>query len=425
MTTINETNIATIKCKGYTLCKNTENQNNPGYILDVIIKTPADSACDKLSKLLAEKKIYAKFDDGNYTRLSKTEIEQIVDPMLVENFGENIKRASKIGCTVKVRPSIASRILDALGSNTMFDCEQIDNVINIFNLKTNIKEADEFLSENFGLVRCNSAGVIFNIKDVENVTQTPAIKQLNVNFSKTYNNDIPMEILMPKPHCDLKSYRTFGNTLDDIKEKEERLHEFLNFIYGAEKVERTEVYTYNIPFECYMSGFYNNEWERIQKHLKAFKVYATSSAADGLIHFEFNNWNNMEKTIEQINNIKRLYIVKSPLQNNYKFKIRIYETQECSNKFKKAILNVIKNLDGKDMICRSNNAEIRIGKLSVEESDAHHLVFHIPCTNSKERKKADDILSFLANNTIIEATPALDNNNTNWLQKIWTKINGK
>jgi hypothetical protein len=133
----------------------------------------------------------------------------------------------------------------------------------------------------------------------------------------------------------------------------------------------------------------------------------------------------MEKTFEQINKIKRLCIVKSPLQSSYKFKIRIYETQECSNKYKKAIVNTIKDLDGKDMICKGNNGEVRIGKLSVEESDAHHLVFHIPCSNTKERKNADDILSFLANDTITEATPAIDTNNGNWFQKIWTKINGK
>lgn len=417
---------------GQYLCKNTASDgvSVESYTLDVILENIVTAECGRIAEQLHRAKVSTDFDSENSVRLTYKQIIKKLDPVLAHN--QIARREPLIGCIVKIYSTVLNQIERKMRKFRMFDMEKNGRTINIFNLRVDPHTATRFLEEQFGIKRAGNIGVQFKITCVENILESEHIERFHITFAKTYNNSKPREILLPRPHSDLRSFRIWGKTQEDIDPKAQILYDYLSFIYGACNIETTFLYDFTTPYEATNLDFSDNEWAEINDEISRLDINASAGYNnDGngrFIFFEFQNENELKAKMEAISQLDKIEIAKSPLDEDFKFKVKIVSKNPDRQDAK--MRKIADGLDGREFICHTAEGEpIALGRLNSADCNSHTMSFVLPYKSKANQENAQKLMDYISGNTITEimentGEPILSDNDDGWLSSIWSKVKG-
>jgi len=294
---------------------------NQTYQTDIL-----ERECERLAQELESRGVPTDFDAEHSVRLTYQQITDVLDPLLAQT--SHVRRNEKIGCIVKISSSIAARIHQRMGDWRMFDMEKVGRTLNIYNLDCHPNEAQDFLGYEFGIERAGNFGVIFRILNVDNVMESEHVRRFNISFAKTYDADKPREMLLPRPHNDMKSFRIWGKRKQDIDPKAQVLYDYLSFIYGSNNIATTFIYDYMLPYEAANLDFSDQEWQNLAIALMRLDFGASAGYNhDGSFLFiEFETLNELRHKLEVLQEMEIFEVAKSPLDEDFKFKVKIVES---------------------------------------------------------------------------------------------------
>lgn len=402
------------------------------YTLDLTPKSPTATECENIAQQLQRANVETDFDSENSVRLTLKQINKNLDPILKRNH--IVKREPGIGCIVKIYSTILNQIEYRMRQFPMFDMEKNGRIINIFNLKVDLPVATRYLENQFGIKRVGNIGVQFRILGVDNVLESEHIERFHITFAKTYNAGKPREILLPRPHSDLQSFRIWGKSKEDIDPKAQILYDYLSFIYGSRNIETTFLYDFSMPYEATALDFSEQDWACVCQELRQLDFDAsagyTSDSNGRFIYFSFATKAELKSKMEAIAKIRKIDIAKSPLDEDFKFKVKIVACE--SERYNSWMRKRISELNGKEFICYGANGEkLTVGRLNSADSTPQNLSFLLPYKSRANQDKVKKLMDYISGNPIKEITinngPAIlsinnDDNDKGWLSTIWNMV---
>ena len=372
--------------------------------------------------------INTEFDGDGCVQLSYDEITRGLDSIIRKKFSTQLEREKKIGCILSIRPyNLYERILQKY-SDIHMHMEQNYRFMLVSDLDMNIDVFAETIASDFNLYRTNKDYIDFHIKGIDNLFTSDHVEKYSITFGKSIQKDNDeKELVLPEP----VNETTFRVRLDPdrpLDDQYQMLQNVLQCIYGKENITRKIVYSFTSDDEnVFSNGFSTDAWNDIYRDLYALDfdiTYGDGGGNNRTLYFEFEKKEELMEMYESIASIKKFHIAKSPLDPDFKFKVK---TNLLVQKTQKQIFREnLKKLNGVDFSVKTLDlGNVTIGKLVERESTMTQLVFILPYRYKSDKETANIFLQFINNRPEIREVQANlvgDKSKITWLKEAMYKL---
>ena len=423
-------------CIGNPVLSSIPSYNGQGvfcYTLEIGLENEKAGEYRQAESVLHEKLgIEDKFDEDGTIYLTYKNIFRGLDFVIKKEFSDVIEREKFIGCNLKVRPiQVSSKIQEQVGG--VMTIEQDRAIMRVSNLSVPDEEAVRMMAS-FGYVP-SGKGVSYRVNNVENLYKSYHVEKYRIHFVDIstishIQDKEAQEIIIPDPISE-NTFR-FERKWENADPKSlEMLHQTLCWIYGKENITEARYLNFvKEDRETNVYGFTKESWQDIQRDLYMLDFPITEGDANNFknLYFEFETVDDLLEKYNAIANIGKFEIVKSPEDEDFKFKVK---TNIISKKTIKQIFKErIDKLAGASFVCVINDNNGReilqpIGQLHASSTTMSKLVLHIPNFTDEEQKLAKSILHFLNSRPEIKKVRANlrgDEAKIEWLQQAMDKI---
>lgn len=340
------------------------------------------------------------------------DISDVLDRVIQKDFTTILERNNLIACVLKITPYSISNKISRTFNNRFIVSNNSDTVsVYIDNFSQKREVVDKMFLEQFYF---KSYGVEFEID-----------WHCNIKLDKNLN--IADHLLRRLRH-NVFSYK--HNEIDSLK----KMHQELVLIFGKEKVKSKVYMQFDqsrvnelVRFED--STFKNTFWTEIKREFYSFDFDTNVSESQQTVAFDFIDYSDLKLKFEKIKSLNKFNIIFSPLNDDFKFKVKIDIIAKKSKK--EEFLDKTKHLAGSEFYIDKgdnfeyNKRQVAIGNLNGRNSDFNYYVFNLPYKWASDKKQTDMFFKFIDDEPKIKfVTPNLrgDQAKISWLNEAMNKI---
>ena len=366
-------------------------------------------------------------DDGSLL-LKLKDIEEILDRIIKKDFSNILERNSQIGCILKINPlSITNTLIKSLNNTNIYQNEEKRQVfIGINHIKQKTKTDFVLKKHNLSFSKFK---VDFEIISKTNIILNKEInKKFNLTFGRQYKKGLEeKELVIPKPHQNV--FTIWKNKFTDLKV----FYSLLCRIYGSKNVKTKFylVYEANNNEVVFENSFNSDFWNDLKKEIYFFdfKDFVYVNQFQQTISFDFKDKEQLKHRFNKIKSLNSFDIAFSPLNDDFKFKVKIDIIAKKSKK--EEFLDKTKHLAGSEFYIDKgenfeyNKRQVVIGNLNGRNSDFNYYVFNLPYKWSDDKRQTDKFFKFIEEEPKIKfVTPNLrgDQAKISWLNEAMNKI---
>lgn len=366
-------------------------------------------------------------DDGSLF-LKLKDVQEVLDRVIEKDFSKILERKNEIGCILKISPySITNTLIENLNNTNIYQNEEKKQIfIGINHIKQKIK-TDQVLK------KCNLSFSKFKVDfEIQSETNIILNKEINEKFKLTFGRQYKKgleekELVIPKPNQNV--FTIWKNDFSDLKV----FYSVLCRIYGIKNVKTKFYLVYEadnnqVVFE---KVFNTDFWNDIKKEIYFFdfKDSVFVNESQETISFDFINFEQLSHRFKEIKGINKFNIAFSPLNDDFKFKVKIDIISKKSIKDK--FIDKTKQLANNEFYIDKgenfeyNKRQIAIGNLNGRNSDFNYYVFNLPYKWSDDKRQTDKFFKFIEEEPKIKfVTPNLrgDQAKISWLNEAMNKI---
>lgn len=384
------------------------------YQFRVKLKQEENPEFKNIEKIIAEEpfNLNERINPDGSLFLRFKDISDVLDRVIQKDFTNILERNNQIACVLKITPfSISNKISKAF--NNRFIVSNNSDTISVYitNFSQKREVVDKMFLEQFYF---KSYGAEFEID-----------WHCNIKLDKNLN--IGDHLLRRLRH---NVFSRKHNEIDSLK----KMHQELVTIFGKEKV-KSKVYIQfdqsrvneQVRFEN--STFKNTFWTEIKREFYSFDFDTNVSESQQTIAFEFIDYSDLKLKYDKIKSLNRFNIMLSPLNDDFKFKVKIDIIAKKSKK--EEFLDKTKHLAGSEFYIDKgdnfeyNKRQVVIGNLNGRNSDFNYYVFNLPYKWSDDKRQTDKFFKFIEEEPKIKfVTPNLrgDQAKISWLNEAMNKI---
>lgn len=405
------------------------------FKMEINLRSEKSDEYKLLEETLSEQlHIETHVDASGACFMTLDDIYRGLDPVIEKYYKETIVREKKINCILSIRPYLSAELLQKKYGHLMdFGLNCVNSyIVEIFNNKIPLSQAEDIL-KNEGYYMSGS-GVRFEITGISDIYDPNLIDNFSVTFPESkYKHQKgwdKREILLPKPNENV-FYADYNEVLDPIG-KSEMFFETLCFVYGRENVKTQYYYKFSSVDRSkkYSSSFDHDEWTEICKDIFPYSEWLTlGDSVDGkTLHFDFETKEEFVDKFTKIESLHGFAIKKSPLDEDFKFKVNTTIISEKS--LKQLFDEKLEKLAGAEFVVERTDFDGRkesqyIGKLLPSESNAGKIVLVIPNYFNEDKKRNQQLIKFWKRNPkfgSIHADLSGDAAKTKWLSEAMDKL---
>lgn len=384
------------------------------YQFRVKLKQEENPEFKNIEKIISEEpfNLNERINPDGSLFLRFKDISDVLDRVIQKGFTTILERNKQIACVLKITPFSISNKISKTFNNRFIVSNNSDTIkIYINNLSQKQEVIDKMFLEQFYL---NCYGAEFEID-----------WHCNINLDKDLN--ISDHLLRRLRH---NVFSRKHNEIDSLK----KMYEELISIFGKEKV-KSKVYLQfeqsrvNEPIKFENSSFKNTFWTEIKREFYSFDFDINVSESQQTVAFEFVDYSDLKSKYDKIENLQKFDIIKSPLDEDFKFKVKIDIIAKKSKK--EEFLDKTRQIAGAEFyIDRGDkfeykNRQVVIGNLNGRNSDYNYYVFNLPYKWSDDKRQTDKFFKFIEEEPKIKfLTPNLrgDQAKISWLNEAMSKI---
>lgn len=340
------------------------------------------------------------------------DISDVLDRVIQKDFTNILERNNQIGCIIKITPfSISNKISETF--NNRFLVSNNSDTINVYinNLSQKREVIDKMFLEEFYL---NNYGAEFEINWSKNIKLDNQVKLTNNQLEKLNQNTFYYS------SKDLTALKSRYNELCEIfnkKNVKSKIH--LNFRPSTLKNLQ--------PFNS--SKFSGEFWTKIKRECYSLDFDTNISESQKTIAFDFTNFKELNERFSKVKKLGNFHIVKSPLDDDFKFKVKIDIIAKKSKK--EEFLDKTRQIAGSEFYIDKGDKfeykkrQVVIGNLNGRNSDYNYYVFNLPYKRSDDKRQTDKFFNFIEEEPKIKfVTPNLrgDQAKISWLKEAMNKI---
>ncbi|UAB82267.1 AAA family ATPase [Marixanthomonas sp. SCSIO 43207] len=365
------------------------------------------------------------YPDGSlFIRLK--DITDVLDRVIQKDFISILERNKQIGCVLKITPySIKDTLKIRLNNSNIYENEVRKQVfIGISHIKQKFKTDSVLKKQGFSFSKFK---VNFEIISENNIVLNSKInKRFNLTFGSQYRKDLKeKELVLPKPHQNV--FTLWKNNFRDLKV----FYLTLCRIYSSEKVKTKFYLVYEADNEevVFSESFDARFWTEIKREFYSFDFDTNVNESQQTVAFDFIDYSDLKLKYEKIKSLNKFNIMFSPLNNDFKFKVKIDIVAKKSKK--EEFLDKTKQIAGAEFYIDKGNKfeykkrQVVIGNLNGRNSDYNHYVFNLPYQWPNEKRQTDKFFKFIEEEPKIKSvTPNLrgDQAKISWLHEAMNKI---
>ena len=354
------------------------------------------------------------------------DVQDVLDRVIEKEFSSIIERNNQIGCIIKISPySIENTLQNILKNGNIYQNKyqkQIFIQIGNYGQRRNI---DKVLFEQ-GL-KFIKHKVEFKIISETNIILNKKInKKFNLTFGKQYQTGLDkQELLLPQPNQNV--FSILKEDFLDLK----IFYKTLCRIYGQDKIKTKfqlvyEPFLENVRFD---SSFNEDFWINLKREFYSFDFDINVSESQQTLAFDFVDYSDLKQKFEKINSLNKFDIVKSPIDNDFKFKVKIDIVAKKT--IKEEFLDKTRQLSGAEFYIDKGEQfdykkrQVVIGNLNGRNSDFNHYVFNLPYKWKDDQTQTNKFLKYIEDEPKFNlVTPNLrgDQAKISWLNEAMTKI---
>ncbi|MCB0537049.1 MAG: AAA family ATPase [Bacteroidetes bacterium] len=344
--------------------------------------------------------------EGDTITLTVKDIFHGLDKIISKDFSDVFERDKEISCLIKIGPlQIADIIQSEVGPEIEVRNGEKPNTIEFFNkiLSKRLILPSQAILKKYGLKRKGFVGsfLIINKHNLRIFDSRRKYTNSKVDFWSQYSK-----------------FR---------KQLHEKRQELINK-QGAIKVNYRAGVVYeiiNVP----QIDFDENYWNDLKRELYDFEFNIDLLTSNHL-GFKFEDTEDLRFKFNKIKSLNQFNIIKSPLDVDFKFKVKVNLIAKKSQK--EAFEDKLKNLAGVEFRIALENKEtgrkrfLPVGNLAAKISDYNNLVFNLPYKWKDEKKQTDNFLKFIDKKPRVNTvTPNLrgDQAKISWLSEAMNKVN--
>lgn len=384
------------------------------YQFRVKLKQEENPEFKNIEKIISEEPFNLKErinPDGSLFLRFK-DINDVLDRVIQKDFTTILERNKQIACVLKITPfSISNKISKTF--NNRFIVSNNSDTINVYvnNLSQKQEVVDKMFLEQFYF---KSYGAEFEID-----------WHCNIKLDKNLN--LSDHLLRRLRH---NVFSRKHNEFDSLK----KMYQELIPIFGKDKIKSKVYLQFDqsrvnelVRFEN--SSFKNTFWTEIKRDFYSFDFDTNVSESQQTLAFEFVDYSDLKSKYEKIKSLNRFNIMLSPLNEDFKFKVKIDIIAKKSKK--EEFLDKTRQVAGSEFyIDRGDKFEYKkrqvvIGNLNGRNSDYNYYVFNLPYKWSDEKRQTDKFFKFIEEEPKIKfVTPNLrgDQAKISWLNEAMSKI---
>lgn len=441
-------------CKSMYDVSELRNANNEisGYKFKIDLDSDDVYEYDVLEEELTKYGINDKFNTDGTISLRLFDIEEGLDAAIREKFSETFEREWEIGCILKIDPSSIIHIISRKIPYGKLILN--NNLIYVHELTVKPSVINPIFKE-YGY-ELSKISINFKINGIDNLYRTELNKKYSISFGRkaSYKNNEKENILPPpingntfrivKPVSPVSNNKAIYSCMDDDPSNSQlttgSIEDIPLFmmtlcrIYGKENVEPGNVAYIYEPISKDQDSVikptsFPEFWPVIRKELWKADFDISVNEWENTIYFNFYDKQDLIEKYSFIEGLKMFYIKKSPLDDDFKFKVRttLISKKEKKRHFKERIAK----LGGCSFVCKYTRSgtelarPVYLGKLSAFESSLNKLVFYVPNVLADEKKLASSFLRFIETKPDIRyIQPHLvgDEAQAKWLREAMDKI---
>ncbi len=374
-----------------------EIRNKDGDIASYRVKfplaNPIPNELDKLELKLRELKVRANISDDGEILLTKREIE-ILDAVIERDFNESIEREEMMIAFVPVRPSLKpGRTKDRIPAGISAKYNEYKGVLSVYG------KIDDSISATLANAGFNykSTTVTFEIINHGDIVQNETInKKYAIIFGgKLIRTTGKSGYLLPMPK----------NNKFVITEREAQklkwTQDGLSKIYGSSNVLATEAHLYE-PGEELLKPLVIDEdkfWIQLTADLYPHNLERTISIPNNAIFLQCSNEEELKKQVEVIRKLHYVQIIRSPFNENFKFKVHVKVDIKKSEQ--ELFLQRLKMLKGAEFITEvpvpgSRKPRLQfLGSINARDSDNDQLILNLPNIYPPQKIVAKNVIKYL------------------------------
>lgn len=369
--------------------------------------------------------IEANFDGDGCVQLTYDEISRGLDSIIRKKFSSLLEREKKIGCILSIRPFNLEERITRKYPDHKFRVEQNGRVLFISGIGSDINDFSKLLAKDFNLIHTNRDCLEIHIKNVDNLFTSEHVDKYKISFGRVADKDFDQqELILPEP-VNQTTFRIHIDSSKEINEQHAMLQNMLACIYGEENISKRILYAFSSEDNNIFNNTFSTEnWNDIYRDLYALDfdiTYGEGSGYTRTLYFDFETLEELETMYKSISDINKFCVIKSPLDSDFKFKVK---TNLLAQKSQKEIFREnLKKLNGVDF--KVGDHDITIGKLVERDSTMSQLVFKLPCYYDSDKKIAASFLKFIDKRPEIReisANLAGDHAKAKWLEDAMHKL---
>ncbi|MFC5196608.1 AAA domain-containing protein [Bizionia hallyeonensis] len=384
------------------------------YQFRVKLKQEENPEFKNIEKIISEEpfNLNERINPDGSLLLRFKDINDVLDRVIQKDFTTILERNKQIACVLKITPfSISNKISKTF--NNRFIVSNNSDTINVYinNLSQKQEVVDKMFLEQFYF---KSYGAEFEID-----------WHCNIKLDKNLN--ISDHLLRRLRH---NVFSRKHNEFDSLK----KMYQELITLFGKDKV-KSKVYLnfdqsrVNEPIRFENSSFKNTFWTEIKREFYSFDFDTNVSESQQTVAFEFVDYSDLKSKYEKIKSLNRFNIMLSPLNDDFKFKVKIDIIAKKSKK--EEFLDKTRQIAGSEFyIDRGDKFEYKkrqvvIGNLNGRNSDYNYYVFNLPYKWSDDKRQTDKFFKFIEEEPKIKfVTPNLrgDQAKISWLNEAMNKI---
>lgn len=372
--------------------------------------------------------IEANFDGDGCVQLTYDEINRGLDSIIRKKFSSLLEREKKIGCILSIRPYNLEERITKKYAERRFNIEQSGRLVLVSGLDCDIEEFAGALSKDFNLHRTNKDYLEIHIKNIDNLFTSDHVEKYKITFGRSADKDSNLqELILPEP-VNQTTFRVRIDPEKEIGEQHAMLQNMLVCIYGKENISKRVIYAFTSEDSSIFNNAFSTEnWNDIYRDLYALDFDITYGEGTGYtrtLYFDFESIEELETMYNSISNTNKFCVIKSPLDSDFKFKVK---TNLLAQKSQKEIFREnLRKLNGVDFSVKVGNYEyVTIGKLVEKDSTMSQLVFRLPCFYDSDKKVAASFLKFIDKRPIIREVQANlqgEQKKSEWLNEAMQKL---
>ena len=340
------------------------------------------------------------------------EISDVLDRVIRKDFASILERNNQIGCVLKITPNSISNKISEIFNNRLIVSNNSDTInIYIKNLSEKKDIIDRMFLEDFYL---NNYCAEFEITWPNNIILDNQIKLTDNQIKKLNQNTF---------YYSSKDLNILKGEYDELcktfSKKNVKSIIYLNFRPSILK-----------HFQSFNSSEFSSEfWTNIKRECYSLDFDTNISEFQKTIAFDFTNLKELNERFTKIKNLGDFHILKSPLDPDFKFKVKIEIIAKKSKK--EEFLDKTMQIAGSEFYIdkgdnfKYNERQVVIGNLNGKISDFNYYVFNLPYKWPDDKRQTDKFFKFIKEGPEIKSvTPNLrgDQAKISWLNEAMNKI---